>query len=206
MQPFPGAFWNTAYGDATYRYGTAPNAFLADQAPRVIAPGSRVLVIGDGEGRNGVWLAEQGHHVLTCDLSEAGPAKARALAAERGVAIEARTGAFPNAVADEAPFDAIVLTYIHLLPTVRTVVHEAVVEALAPGGVVILEAFRPAQRALGRTSGGPPDPAMMFTEDQLAQDFASLQTLHRSSPSETLSEGHGHAGLAELVRWVARKA
>ena len=81
------AFWDQRFAEPGYKYGTQPNAWLQCEAHR-FAPGSRVLVPGDGEGRNGVWLSEQGHRVQSVDSSSVGLAKARALAAERGVAID----------------------------------------------------------------------------------------------------------------------
>ncbi len=201
----PAAFWNQAYGDDTYRYGTSPNAFVVESAVS-LPTGARVLVIGDGEGRNGVWLAEQGHAVVTVEPSEAGVTKARRLAGERGVAPEIRQGLFPAAVPETAAFDAVVLTFIHVPPDRRAGLHAAAIDRLAPGGVVILEAFRPEQRTRGRTSGGPPDAAMMFTEAQLREDFQELVIDHLSTPTVTLREGPGHDGEAEVIRLVARRA
>lgn len=79
-------FWDQNFSAAGYKYGTAPNAFLVWQAQR-LAPASDVLVPGDGEGRNGVWLAQQGHRVTAMDGSTVGLQKTQALAAERGVDI-----------------------------------------------------------------------------------------------------------------------
>ena len=79
-------FWDQNFSAPGYKYGTAPNAFLADQATRLQVP-SDVLLPGDGEGRNGVWLAQQGHHVTAVDSSRVGLDKAKALAQERGVNI-----------------------------------------------------------------------------------------------------------------------
>lgn len=76
--------WNDRFAAPGHKYGTEPNAFLRRQAA-VLAPHAQVLVPGDGEGRNGVWLATQGHQVLALDYAENGLAKARALAAARGV-------------------------------------------------------------------------------------------------------------------------
>lgn len=202
----PASFWDEAYRIDHYRYGTRPNAFLAEVAPTALARPSRVLVVGDGEGRNGVWLAAQGHDVVTVDASAEGPRKARALAVKHGVTPDIRQGLFPAAVAGEAPFDAVVLIYVHVPPDRRPGFHRAAVDALAPGGVVILEGFRPEQRTLGRTSGGPPDTSMLFTEDALRADFAGLTVERLESATVTLDEGPGHAGVAEVVRLVVRTA
>ena len=200
------AMWDQMYGISEYRYGTQPNAFLAVQAPKLLAPGARVLVVGDGEGRNGVWLAEQGLAVTTVDASAKGATKAKALAAERGVSMDVRVGLFPQATSDCAPFDAVVLTFVHAPPPLRPALHQAVIRALAPGGVVILEGFRPEQRTLGRTSGGPPAVPPMFTEAMLRADFEGLEIISLTSSTVTLDEGPGHSGLAEVVRLIGRRA
>jgi 2-polyprenyl-3-methyl-5-hydroxy-6-metoxy-1,4-benzoquinol methylase len=197
--------WDQMYSVTEYRYGTAPNAFLAEQAPKLLTPGARVLVVGDGEGRNGVWLAEQGFAVTTVDASAKGAAKSEALAAERGVTLDIRTGLFPQATADCAPFDAVVLTFVHVPPPMRPGLHQAAIQALVPGGVVILEGFRPEQRTLNRSSGGPPAVPPMFTEQMLQSDFEALEISSLASLTVTLDEGPGHSGLAEVVRLVGRR-
>lgn len=197
--------WDQMYSTPEYRYGTTSNAFLAEQAPNLLSDGVRVLVVGDGEGRNGVWLAEQGFAVTTVDASAKGAAKSKALADERGVTLDIRAGLFPQATADCAPFDAVVLTFVHVPPPMRPGLHQAVIQALAPGGVVILEGFRPEQRTLNRTSGGPPAVPPLFTEEQLKSDFEDLEIISLTSLTVTLDEGPGHSGLAEVVRLIGRR-
>ena len=80
-------FWNQAFDTPHFKYGTAPNAFVRAQAHR-LRPAARVLVPGDGEGRNGVWLAAQGHAVLSVDASAVGLRKARQLAQQQGVPLQ----------------------------------------------------------------------------------------------------------------------
>lgn len=200
-----GKMWDAMYAGEPYRYGTAPNRFLVEVASARLSTGSRVLVVGDGEGRNGVWLAEQGHRVVTVEPSAEGVRKAGALAASRGVVPELRHGLFPDVVGEEERFDAVVLIYVHVPPGARAALHRSAVERLAPGGWVILEAFRPEQRTLGRTSGGPPDVALMFSPSDLRADFAELEGLTVEEASVTLSEGPGHEGVAEVVRVVGRR-
>jgi SAM-dependent methyltransferase len=202
------AFWNSLYGVDHYRYGTAPNAFLASQAASVFAPGARVLVVGDGEGRNGVWLAEQGFDVVTVDASSAGVAKARALAASRGVPssrLEVLEGLFPSVGLHRKPYDGVVLCYVHAPAAARSALHLAAAEALRFGGVFLLEAFAKAQ--LGRTSGGPQDADMLVAASELEVDamlgMLSVELLEETEV--TLDEGPGHAGDAAVVRMIARR-
>ena len=78
--------WQTRYAAPGYLFGTAPNAFLKSQA-HLLPKSGTALAIADGEGRNGVFLAEQGLDVLSVDFSALGQEKARALAKERGVTL-----------------------------------------------------------------------------------------------------------------------
>lgn len=195
--------WDEEFSKPGYRYGTEPNGFLVKMAGR-LPPGARVIAAGDGEGRNGVWLATQGHHVLALDASEVGLAKARALAAERGVAIETATVDLSTYDPVPASADAVVLIYVHMPPAVRRAAHRNLVRALKPGGLVILEAFHRDQ--LGRTSGGPKDISMLFDLALLAEDFGpEIRAVHGSEGEIDLDEGRGHIGSGAVVRFVGVK-
>lgn len=145
-------FWDRVYEGDAYRFGLEPNAFLVARAGDV-APGGAVLCIGDGEGRNGVWLARRGLRVTSLDQSPVAARKCAELASRLGVALEVVIGRLPEHPLPAASFDAVLLIFVHLEPDTRRAVHAAALRALRPGGVVILEAFNPAQ--LGRKSGGP---------------------------------------------------
>lgn len=195
-------FWDQQFSSDSFKYGTAPNAFLAEQASR-IAPCSYVLVPGDGEGRNSVWLAEQGHRVLAIDASSVGLSKARKLADQRQVTIETECADLTHWVASR-PYDAVVLTYVHLPAECRQAVHQAVAQALRPGGILILEAFSPGQ--LAKTSGGPKNPEMLYSLDLIRNDFNGL--LHETYGTEietTLDEGPGHQGPACVTRYIGKR-
>ena len=192
--------WDEEFAKPGYRYGTEPNSFLVEMADR-LPPGARVIAAGDGEGRNGVWLASQGHQVLALDASAVGLAKARALADERGVAIETAVVDLSTYVPEEASADAVVLIYVHMPPAVRRAAHRNLARALKPGGLIILEAFHRDQ--LGRTSGGPKDAAMLFDLALLAEDFGpEIRPVHSFEGEVDLDEGRGHIGRGVVVRFV----
>ena len=189
----------------TYAYGEAPNAFLASLT---FARGGRALVPGDGEGRNGVFLAERGFAVTTLDLSPLGVAKARALAARRGVALDARQA---DALAWDWPVDAydlIALLYLHLPAPERRRLHRLALAALKPDGRVVLEAFTPRQleRQRAGARGGPREAALLYEPEDLRADFegAAIELLAESETN--LSEGSLHAGPSAVVKFVGRRA
>lgn len=196
-------FWDQQFSVAGYKYGTRPNAFLGSQAHR-LPPAARVLVPGDGEGRNSVWLAQQGHQVVAMDVSTVGLHKTRQLAAERGVDVTTVQADLADWQPDPRAFDALVLTYVHLPPAVRRVAHRRLANALKPGGWLLLEAFHPDQ--LPRHSGGPKQADMLYTLADLQTDFGELLTVELALECDALlDEGPGHQGLASVTRLVARR-
>ena len=200
------AMWDARYEPAPYAYGEAANAFLVAQAPR-LERGMRALVPGDGEGRNGVWLAEQGLVVDTLDLSAQGVAKARRLAAVRGVSLNAaQADALAWAWPREA-YDVVALIYLHLVAAERRFLHGRALAALRPGGLLILEAFRPEQLAAQAAGarGGPRDGHLLYSVADLAADFAGHDILELGEASAVLAEGALHLGASAVVRAVVRR-
>jgi SAM-dependent methyltransferase len=196
-------FWDEKFGGNDYLYGTRPNSFLMSRAT-LFSPGMRAAVPGDGEGRNGVWLAERGLDVLSVDSSAVGQAKARALAAERGVPYRTELADLTLWDWPRETFDAVVSVFCHLHRDHRQRVHRAMLDALKPGGIVVMEAFRPEQ--LSYRSGGPKDPDMLFSVAALAEDFAGAEFVHCVEALDSLDEGPLHRGPAATLQVVVRKA
>lgn len=194
-------FWDERYASVDWAFGTEPNDFLRDHAHAL--PAGPVLCIGDGEGRNGVFLATLGHDVTSVDLSEVGLAKAQHLAAKRSVSITTK-------VADLATFDpgdgrwsAIVSIFCHLPSALRAVVYPRLVASLAPGGVFLLESYTPDQ--IGRGTGGPGDPDLMNKPAQLATELAGLEIIHLWEGERDVVEGPFHSGRAAVVQYLGRR-
>ena len=199
-QDDPGSFWNARFDAEPTVYGEGPNVFFAKELG-ALTPG-RLLLPGDGEGRNAVHAAEQGWSARSFDASSVGVEKARALAAKRGVSIAAEVGDASTWEPGEA-FDAIALCYLHLPPPLRADFHPRVSRWLKPGGTLILEGFGPGQLAF--TSGGPKALDMLFTAAMLEGDFAGLEVQLCVTEEAVLDEGPYHQGRAELTRLVARR-
>lgn len=202
-QTDPGSFWDRMYDVEGFRYGTAPNAFMAKSLPSHLKKGQSVLCVGDGEGRNGVWCAEQGYAVTSIEPSGVGAKKIAKLAEARGVRLEIVRDHMPSPGVDDASFDAVVLSYVHTSPSMRSAVHDACIRALRPGAVIVLEAFSKAQLDNERKSGGPRNPDMLFTTKRLSEDFAALDILLLEEEIIELDEGPGHTGEADVVRMIA---
>lgn len=194
-------FWNNRYAERGYAYGTEPNVFLVSQR-QYLKPGMKALAVADGEGRNGVWLAQQGVEVLSVDASEVGLNKAHELAAQRGVSIRTQRVDLTTWDWPENEFDLVAAIFIHFPPETRSRLHAKIYQALKPGGMLILEAFTPEQ--LKYKSGGPPVREMLYTAEMLRAELSEAEILMCEEALTNLEEGPYHRGLAAVVRLVAR--
>src|SRR5215469_1456755 len=192
----PQAMWDERYSEADLVYGTKPNAYLEENSRR-LKPGTRVLVPADGYGRNGLWLAKQGFQVHTADLSPVGVERARKAAQAAGLSMkieQADLAAWKWPVAD---YDGVAAIFLHLPPAAREKVHAGMLRALKPRGILIFEAFSAAQ--LKFSTGGPKDVALLYTQEQLRNDFAGTEVLALEEAELYMDEGHKHRGLSAVV-------
>ncbi|MFP5295836.1 MAG: SAM-dependent methyltransferase [Alphaproteobacteria bacterium] len=196
-------FWDQRYEGEAYRFGQEPNAFLARQTHR-LGPGQSALAVADGEGRNGVWLARQGLRVLSTDISPRAVAKARALAARHGVEIDARLADLDDWDWPVGTMDVVVAIFIQFAGPEARARHFATLKvALKPGGLLLLEGYRPEQIAYG--TGGPGVVENLYTEALLREAFSDLEILELTTYDAVLAEGDAHAGPSALIDLVARK-
>lgn len=199
--PSPHAAWEQRFGADGYLYGTEPNEFLREHVGSL--PRGRVLCVAEGEGRNAVFLARQGFEVSSIDLTEAGVAKTRRLATQRGVNVDAVTGDLATADLGIQSWNGIVSIFAHLPPATRRDLHRRVADALAPGGVFLLEAYTPDQ--IGRGTGGPPVAELAMSLADLRRELAGLELVHGVEIERQIIEGHGHTGLGSVVQIIARR-
>lgn len=197
------AFWNARYAAAAaeYVYGTAPNAFVAACAPEL--PPGPVLCLGEGEGRNAVFLAQRGHGVTALDQSATDLAKARALAAKHRVPLATVVADLAAYAIAPGAWAGIVAIFMHLPPDLRARVLTQAAAGLQPGGVFILESYTPAQLAFG--TGGPRDAALLPTLADLRPLLPGLVLDHAEELERDVHEGGGHTGRSAVVQLIARR-
>lgn len=193
------SFWDDRYQGNDYAYGREPNDFLRAQANRI--PRGRVLCLAEGEGRNAVFLAEQGYDVTAVDLSVEGLKKAQRLAGERGVTLTTVHADLADYEPSNDTYSGIVAIFAHLPAPVRRRVHRWVAHALVPGGVFILEAYTPAQLAF--ESGGPRDLDFLMTLAGLKEELAPLRVEVGNEAERDIHEGQFHQGRSATVQVVA---
>lgn len=201
--PDPAATWNQRFAGPQYHFGTAPNVWLRTQAA-VLPPRGRVLCVADGEGRNSVWLAEQGHRVQAFDIASADVDKARALARERGVVVQVQVAGCDSFAWPLGELDAVVAIFVQFAdPALRQRLFAHMVASLKPGGVLLLHGYTPKQ--LDYRTGGPPLLSHLYTAAMLREAFGALEILSLDEFEADVQEGAGHSGRSALVGLVARR-
>lgn len=196
-------FWNSRYDREDYLFGEAPNAFLTGQVA-LLKAGMNALAVADGEGRNGVWLAQMGLTVTTTDIAPRAVHKALALAARRGVSIDARLADLDQWTWPQGAYDVVVAIFIQFAPpAARQRLFAQMKAAVRSGGLILLQGYRPEQLAYG--TGGPAQIENLYTEALLREAFADFDILHLESHDSDVSEGSGHHGRSALIDLVARR-
>lgn len=195
-------FWDVRFQQADYVYGEAPNDFLRAEAHRLAAQGE-ILSLGEGEGRNAVFLAEQGYRVMALDSSRMAMDKLARLAAKRGVQVESWLSDVASAELGVERWDGIANIFCHLPSAARPALLARVRGALRPGGIFLTEQFSLDQ--LGFQSGGPKDPDLLVQLAEFEEAFTGMEVLHAGHEVVTLSEGPFHQGPASVIRFVVRK-
>ncbi|WP_425045296.1 SAM-dependent methyltransferase [Primorskyibacter sp. S87] len=194
--------WDERYTKPGYLFGTEPADYLKREAVR-LEPGSRVLCVADGEGRNSVHLALLGHEVTAFDASGVGLEKARKLAATAGAKVDFHQAGIEDWDWSQQ-YDAVIGIFIQFAPPdLRAKFFRWMAQAVRPGGLLLLHGYAPRQVENG--TGGPPDSANMYTMDMLRDAFAGWDILHIDDYDAEIDEGPGHSGMSALVDLVARK-
>lgn len=195
------SFWDTRYNSDAFVYGKDPNVFFASSLER-LDPG-RILLPGEGEGRNAVYAAVMGWEVDAFDQSSVARKKAGFLMKEKGVQINYQICELADYNFQKEYYDVIGLVYFHLPPPFRKMLHRHAAEALKPGGRIILEAFHTSQ--LVNPTGGPRVPDMLFDKNTVLDDFYTLSQEFLEEATEVLREGPFHQGSANLIRYIGKK-
>ena len=201
------AFWNERFAGDTYLYGERPSRLLLAWSDFITQTAKTALVPACGEGRDAVYLAQLGLDVTAVDISEAGLAKTRDLAARRGVEVMTVLADMTQWDWPKGGFDLIASTFAHVSSVARTGLHQTYIDTLSGDGLIFIEGFTKAQTVYQDkyNSGGPQDVDMLYAPDDLKSDFSALKLLSLLDGEETLFEGARHQGPASLIRTVFQK-
>ena len=193
--------WDERYSPEEYAYGKNPNTFLEENYQ--VIPKGNVLCLAEGEGRNAVFLAKQGYSVTAVDGSQVGLQKAKKLAEDHGVSIEAIHADLADFDIGESRWEGIVSIFCPLPSALRKELHKKVVAGLKPQGVYLVEAYTPDQLKHG--TGGGTSADSMTTKESLRLELDSLKFRHLLELERDIVEGMYHTGLGAVVQAIASK-
>ena len=199
-------FWNERYANNEFAYGKKPNDFLEQQLPKFEA--GKILFPAEGEGRNAVFATKIGWESYAFDLSIEGKNKAEQLATKNSVSINYQVGEFSEILFQENNFDAIALIYAHFSSETKSAYHKQLDKYLKPNGVIIFEAFSKnhlTYNSVNEKVGGPKDLGMLFSLEELKNDFNNYEIIELYETEVTLNEGVYHIGKGSVIRFIGKK-
>ena len=202
MSDFKSNFWDERYSSEEYVYGTEPNQFFKQVLDKIPVPG-KLLLPGEGEGRNAVYAAKMGWHVDAFDQSSAGKLKALRLAEVNNVTINYFNVDLAKFTPQKNFYDCAAIIFVHFNSDVRSLFHKKIIDSLSPGGKLILESF--SKNQFGKTSGGPQDLEMLYSFDEIKNNFKEMRTILLKEESVFLDEGEKHKGEASVIQFVGEK-
>ena len=201
-------FWNERYGQEAYVYGEEPNEFFKESLTKYTKTPGRILMPAEGEGRNAVFAAALGWDVLAFDISDAGKTKADQLARKRGVSIDYQVVSFEEMHFEPNSMDAIGLIFAHFHKSDRSEYYGKMLQALKPGGLVIMEVFSKKHlefNSVNTKAGGPKDLDLLFSAEEVQKDFSELNIRPLEEVEIDLSEGLFHDGKSAVIRFIGQK-
>jgi 2-polyprenyl-3-methyl-5-hydroxy-6-metoxy-1,4-benzoquinol methylase len=198
--------WDEKFDRPDHLYGVEPNDFLRACADQFPAKG-RVISLGEGEGRNAVFLAKQGYAVTALDSSSVGLEKTKRLAKANGVDVETKLSDLSVCEVGNSEWDGVVVVFCHLPSALRSQVWQKIAKSLKPGGVLVMELYTPKQleaTKAGRSIGGPKDLDLLVTVDELRNAFPSLEFRVLREVEREIQEGEGHRGPSHTVQVLGK--
>lgn len=202
MSNYPVDFWNERYSSDEYVYGESPNLFFKEEIDKISLPG-KLLLPGEGEGRNAVYAAKLGWQVDAFDQSVNAQRKALSLAKKNEVNINYSVVDLNKFVPLKNYYNAVAIIFVHFSSEYRIAFHNKIINSLKPSGIIILELFSKEQ--FGKTSGGPQDLKMLYSIDEIRKDFSCLKAIFLKEETIDVNEGEKHKGEARVIRFVGEK-
>lgn len=194
-------FWNERYAEKEYAYGIEPNLFFKAQLDLI--PKGKILFLAEGEGRNAVYAASEGFEVHAFDISQEGKNKALQMAQQKNVTINYLVSSVENLQFPSAFFDVIVFVFAHFPIDFRKSYFQNLLSLLKPNGVVVFEGFSKEQ--IHFNSGGPKQIEMLFSEEEVKDEFPNLDFQYMETVEINLNEGKFHQGKGSVVRFIGIK-
>jgi SAM-dependent methyltransferase len=194
--------WDQRFDSPEYLYGKQPNDFLKSNYK--IIPIGKVLCLGEGEGRNSVFLAKQGYKVTALDYSFTGLKKTESLAKENQVEIELIHADITTYEFFDNAWQGIVSIFCHIRKDFRKEVHQKIVQSLKKNGVYLLEGYSPNQ--LKYATGGPKHLDLLMELEEIKKEIHGLNIQMAQEITREILEGKLHKGLGSVIQIIGKKA
>ncbi len=194
-------FWDNRYSSEEFVYGTEPNEFFKSEINK-LSPG-RLLALAEGEGRNGIYAASLGWKVDAVDFSNVAKEKALKFAAEKNVQINYTVTDLGDFHPKPETYDAVSIIFIHLNPEISKIVHKRASDALKKGGRILMEVYSKEQ--LGKDSGGPQNYDMLYSPEEIEENFSGLNIERLTKEFVHLNESRFHTGEVAVLKFVGIK-
>jgi len=193
--------WDDKYNTEEYIFGTRPNRFLVECVSG-LTPGN-ALSLGEGEGRNAIYLAGLGFEVTAVDLSVYAIKKAQRLAQQNGQTLTTLHSDLNDYVIAPGQWDVVLCFFVHILPEERARMHRQVVKGLRPGGVYILEGFSPDQ--LKYAKRGPDNPGQLYDLQTIRDELTGLEFTISRQIERLLDDSEPEQGVCAVTQVMAVK-
>ncbi|QLB13151.1 methyltransferase family protein [Bisgaardia hudsonensis] len=194
--------WDDRYNTEEYVFGTESNEFIARIQPYLPKSG-KALDLATGEGRNGIFLAQNGLETEGVDISKVGLEKAEKLARQKNVSFTTRLDNILEMDMKENYYSVITSVFCHFAEPERTKVMQKIVNALIPNGLFAGVFYHPEQIHYG--TGGPKDPAMLGTLSEMQQALSGLEWVIAEETLREINEGFLHNGTSSVIYLLGRK-
>ncbi|MBN9654877.1 class I SAM-dependent methyltransferase [Halobacillus sp. GSS1] len=194
-------FWNKSFSKDTYVYGKQANTFVVEKTEQ-LKEAEKIACFAEGEGRNAVHLAKQGHHVTVFDQSEEGLAKAERLAEEEGVHIDAVQADLTKKDMEPGQFDAAVMVFGHVPKDHQRFLIDQMIKSVKPGGYVLFEVY--SENQIAYETGGPKDKQMLYKPEEVLDWIRDYKCLHFYYGEADRTEGERHTGVGHVIQAFIR--
>lgn len=202
MSLYNPGFWDEMFSGEEFIYGKEPNRFFKEQIDKISKRG-KIILPGEGEGRNAVYAAINGWLVDAFDQSKVAKLKAEKLAELNKVSINYQVVDLGNFRPLPNYYDCAAIIFVHLPELIRTSFYKIVIDSIKPGGRLILELY--SKNQLGKSSGGPKEISMLSAIEEIQNDFNELKVISLKEENVFLNEGEKHIGEASVIRLVGDK-
>lgn len=194
--------WDKNFSNGKYIYGEDPNEFVKQMSGK-IPPNSNIACLAEGEGRNAVFLAEQGHHIVAYDQSKVGLDKANQLAEKNNVNIKTETIDLTKECVPQGEYDAAILVFGHVLKKDQQFLFQNLLNSVRSGGHVLFEVY--SEKQINYKTGGPGHVEALYDPVDILKFIDQHQVLHFYYGETERYEGLNHTGLGHVIQVVIKK-